>query len=98
MNNPQGSIWHRWDPHIHAPGTVLNNQYRGSDAWNTFLSGIEQSTPEIGALGITDYLSVDLYEQVLTEKKGGRLRNPAFCFRTLSYDSASRQRKSLRSI
>jgi hypothetical protein len=26
-----GSLWNRWDPHIHAPGTVPNDQYRGED-------------------------------------------------------------------
>ena len=25
----KGSEWHRWEPHIHAPGTVLNNQFEG---------------------------------------------------------------------
>ena len=23
----QGSGWHRWEPHIHSPGTVTNNQF-----------------------------------------------------------------------
>jgi hypothetical protein len=21
-HNPRGSVWHRWDPHLHAPGIV----------------------------------------------------------------------------
>lgn len=71
--NKQGSIWHRWDPHIHIPGTVLNNQYRSGDAWDQFFSRIETSTPALRALGITDYYSVDLYETVLEKKKEGRL-------------------------
>jgi hypothetical protein len=62
-----------WDPHIHAPGTVLNNQYRGSDAWEKFLTRVETSSPRIRALGITDYYSVDVYEQVLAHRKAGRL-------------------------
>ena len=72
-SNMQGSIWHRWDPHIHAPGTILNNQYRGADAWEKFLERIESSTPAIRALGITDYYSVDVYETVLEKKREGRL-------------------------
>jgi hypothetical protein len=70
---PGGSKWHRWDPHIHAPGTVFNNQYRGREAWEKFLSAIESSTPPIRALGITDYYNVDVYEQVLLHRKAGRL-------------------------
>jgi hypothetical protein len=69
----QGSRWHRWDPHIHAPGTILNNQYRGDDAWEQFLSRIETSDPPIRALGISDYYSVDIYETVLEKKRLGRL-------------------------
>ncbi|WP_372027431.1 AAA family ATPase [Tistrella mobilis] len=71
--DPGGSKWHRWDPHIHAPGTVLNNQYRGSDAWEKFLAQVEASSPRIRALGITDYYSVDVYEQVVAHRKSGRL-------------------------
>ncbi|MDB5853781.1 MAG: hypothetical protein JWR22_1822 [Herminiimonas sp.] len=68
-----GSKWHRWDPHIHAPGTVFNDQYRGGDAWEQFLTRVETSTPRIRALGITDYYSLDVYEAVLKRRKDGRL-------------------------
>jgi energy-coupling factor transporter ATP-binding protein EcfA2 len=78
--NPQGSMWNRWDPHIHAPGTVLANRYGGADPWKDFLSEVEQSEPTISALGITDYLSVDLYERVVAEKRKGRLRQVALLF------------------
>ena len=83
----QGSRWHRWDPHIHAPGTVLNDQYRDSDAWEQFLGRLEASDPPLRALGITDYYSVDTYK-AFTEKKrmiklypsagGGWLQRPWF--------------------
>jgi ABC-type lipoprotein export system ATPase subunit len=78
--NPQGSVWRRWDPHIHAPGTILADNFRGSNAWEEFLSNIERSEPVIGALGITDYLNVDLYERVAAEKKKGRLPNVGLLF------------------
>lgn len=76
--NPQGSVWCRWDPHIHAPGTILADHFRGADAWEEFLSGIEQSEPVIGALGITDYLNVDLYEHVVAEKEGAASQRRPF--------------------
>ena len=28
-----GAAWHRWDPHVHAPGTTLNDQFGGAGAW-----------------------------------------------------------------
>jgi len=78
--DPSGSNWHRWDPHLHAPGTVLNNQYRGEDAWEQFLSRVETATPQIRALGITDYYSVDVYEAVVAKKKEGRLPGVGLIF------------------
>jgi hypothetical protein len=75
-----GSKWHRWDPHLHAPGTVLNDQYPGADGWARFLDRIEASDPSIRALGITDYYSVDVYETVLAKKKEGRLADVDLIF------------------
>jgi len=70
---PSGSRWHRWDPHIHAPGTLLNNQFGGSDCWNEYLSSIESLVPTVRAIGVTDYYLLDLYERVRREKDAGRL-------------------------
>jgi hypothetical protein len=71
--DPRGSVWHRWDPHIHTPGTLLNNQFTGEDPWDDFLTRIESTTPPIRALGITDYFGIDLYEKVLEANSKGRL-------------------------
>lgn len=68
-----GSHWHRWDPHIHAPGTHINDQFVGSDVWNQYLTKIEQASPVISALGVTDYCSLATYEKVLAERARGRL-------------------------
>jgi hypothetical protein len=68
-----GSRWHRWEPHIHAPGTAINNQFKGSEAWEKYLGALESASPPINALGVTDYYSTDLYEQVVHAKQEGRL-------------------------
>lgn len=80
ISNPSGSVWHRWDPHIHAPGTILNNQFSGENPWEEFLQMIETSSPRIRALGITDYYSLALYEEVLNHKLAGRLPDVNFIF------------------
>jgi AAA domain, putative AbiEii toxin, Type IV TA system len=72
IQNALGSVWHRWDPHIHAPGTVLADNF-GDDAWENYLIAIEAAQPPIRALGVTDYYSVEGYQQVLAHKKAGRL-------------------------
>ena len=45
--NPRGSRWHRWDPHLHAPGTLLADQFAGD--WEAYLSAVENSDPPLGA-------------------------------------------------
>ena len=76
----RGSLWHRWDPHIHTPGTALNNQYAGPDPWGAFLSAIEASDPPIRALGITDYFGIERYEQVIEHHRQGRLSDVGLIF------------------
>jgi hypothetical protein len=60
VHEPRGSLWHRWDPHLHAPGTLLNDQFGGD--WNAYLAKIETSEPRIEALSVTDYFCIDTYK------------------------------------
>lgn len=72
---PSGSIWQRWEPHIHGPGTVLNDQFKGSNAFEDYLLALEQASPEMRAVGVTDYYSTEVYEAIVQAKASGRLRN-----------------------
>ncbi|MXW14525.1 MAG: AAA family ATPase [Rhodothermaceae bacterium] len=76
----KGSQWCRWEPHIHSPGTALNNQFRGADAWSRFLSTIESLTPPIRALGLTDYYLTENYQQLVQHKDDGRIPDVEFIF------------------
>ncbi|MER9489665.1 AAA family ATPase [Mesorhizobium sp. M0563] len=69
----RGSEWHRWEPHIHAPGTILNNQFGATDPWNFYLATLESLTPKIEAIAVTDYYVTDTYEEFLKHKAAGRL-------------------------
>ena len=66
-----GSQWRRWNPHIHAPGTLLNDQFEGE--WEKYLKAIEDATPSVEVLGITDYLSIECYKAVRVHYQNGRL-------------------------
>jgi hypothetical protein len=68
-----GSRWHRWEPHVHAPGTLLNNQFSGEDPWGEYLTTLEASDPPIRAVAVTDYYLTNTYEDVVAEKGKGRL-------------------------
>lgn len=69
----RGSEWHRWEPHIHAPGTVLNNQFGAADPWGAYLTSLEGLTPKVEAVAVTDYYVTDTYEEFLKHKAAGRL-------------------------
>ncbi|MFK4056810.1 TrlF family AAA-like ATPase [Brevundimonas sp. NPDC046655] len=76
----RGSEWRRWEPHIHAPGTVLNNQFGGPDPWGDYISALESQTPKIEAIAATDYYVTDTYEELLNYKAGGRLGDVQLIF------------------
>nr|WP_198528023.1 hypothetical protein [Rhodobacter capsulatus] len=76
----RGSEWRRWEPHIHAPGTVLNNQFGGGTPWVNYLTSPETVTPKIEAIAVTDYYLTDTYEEVLKHKMAGRLPNVQLIF------------------
>jgi hypothetical protein len=81
----RGSQWRRWEPHIHAPGTVLNNQFGGGDAWETYLSTLERLTPKIEAIAVTDYYVTETYEEVLKHKAAGRLPDVQLIFPNVEF-------------
>lgn len=69
----RGSEWHRWEPHIHTPDTVLNNQFGSVNPWDSYLATLETLTPKIEAIAVTDYYGTDTYEELLKYKASGRL-------------------------
>ena len=73
MSSHRGSEWHRWDPHIHAPGTLLEDRYPASDGWESYLRAIETASPTIRAIGVTDYCVTSSYERVKAARDTGHL-------------------------
>ena len=60
-NKKEGSVWTRWDLHLHAPGTKLADSYGGDSKENLerFVRMLEES--DVQVFGITDYFSFDGY-------------------------------------
>lgn len=71
-------MWHRWDPHLHAPGTLLGDQFGGD--WESYLRQIEIATPPVRALGVTDYFCIETYRQARMYKSTGRLPHVELLF------------------
>jgi len=62
FNDSRGSIWRKWDLHVHTPDTKLNDNYKtndGIDKWDQFCDIIENS--DVEAFGLTDYFSAANY-------------------------------------
>ena len=76
----RGSEWRRWEPHIHAPGTAMNNQFSGPTAWEDYLAALERASPAIEAIAVTDYYVTDTYQEVLRHKTAGRLPDTQLIF------------------
>ncbi|RUV41285.1 ATP-binding protein [Mesorhizobium sp. M1A.T.Ca.IN.004.03.1.1] len=75
----KGSDWQRWEPHIHAPGTVLEDRYP-ADGWEAYIAALENAAPPMRAIGITDYCVTSSYERVKAAKEAGRLEQCEFLF------------------
>ena len=60
-NNRFGSLWRRWDLHLHAPGTKLANSFGEANEANlkSYVETLESS--DVQVFGITDYFSFDCY-------------------------------------
>lgn len=63
----KGSIWRRWDIHLHAPGTLHNDQFKNN--WDGYLDAIKSASPSVCALGITDYFTLDCYKEAIQKQE-----------------------------
>ena len=64
-----GSVWRRWDLHIHTPETILNDQF---GSWDEFLAEIE-AQDDVRVIGVTDYFSIANYSKLKKYKADGRI-------------------------
>jgi len=75
MDYPMGSIWRKWDFHIHSPLSLLNNQFPklhdGSPDWEAY--ALRLSELDVSAIGVTDYFTIDGYKKVRELKTAGKL-------------------------
>ena len=76
MNYSQGSLWHKWDLHVHTPCSIV--QHYGGDndeSWENFIKDLESLPPEFKVVGINDYIFLDGYKKVMEYKNDDRLQN-----------------------
>jgi predicted metal-dependent phosphoesterase TrpH len=66
---PRGSEWRKWDLHVHTPGTGREDKYTG---WPAFLQALK-AEKDVSVLGVTDYVSIANYEQLIKLKGNHKL-------------------------
>lgn len=79
----RGSIWRKWDLHIHTPASFHHQfrflseeekeKYQG-DIWEKYIDELEKVS-DVSVIGITDYFSIEGYKKVLEYRRNGRLQN-----------------------
>ncbi|MEM5640440.1 hypothetical protein AAHH71_26210 [Bacillus toyonensis] len=71
MNDVRGSLWRKWDLHVHTPESLVHqyNCAAEDDVWEKYISDLERLPPEIKVIGINDYIFLDGYIKVLEYKK-----------------------------
>lgn len=93
----RGSVWSKWDLHIHTPASICNKYVGGNEEeiWEKFISHLESLPKEVEVIGINDYYFIDGFEKVMNYKyKEGRLKNikkifPVLEFRIDTFGTAS---------
>lgn len=70
MDDKRGSVWRKWDLHVHMPEDKLNDGYnsiQGKDVWEDFCDRIEKS--DVDVFGLTEYFTIDKYKVFLKKYK-----------------------------
>ena len=75
VNDARGSLWRRWDLHVHTPASLRHNYGSGSNVWERFITALEQLPEDFSVIGINDYLFLEGYRKILEFKSQGRLKN-----------------------
>ncbi|PQP80854.1 DNA repair protein [Paenibacillus sp. PCH8] len=77
MNYEKGSMWTKWDLHVHTPYSIIHhfNGTTEDETWENYIRDLENLPSEIKVLGINDYIFIDGYRRVKQYKDNGRLSN-----------------------
>ncbi len=68
--DPRGSIWRRWDPHVHLPGTLAADAF-GTMSVTEALDLLATRSPNIEVVGVTDYFTTRSYRRAVEAWQAG---------------------------
>ena len=65
----KGSIWRKWNFHVHTKGTNKNDQFTSATMDDFFYAFFKKAFEnKVSAIGITDYFSIDRYNDAVDYK------------------------------
>lgn len=72
-----GSVWRKWDLHVHTPSSVPQQYGHEEDIWDTFVRELETKAAQyrVEGIGVTDYFSLEGYKNLLMYRKKGALQD-----------------------
>lgn len=73
MNDPKGSLWRKWDLHVHTPASY-DYEYLGIDGTEKIIDTINDSAIEVFA--ITDHFTLDGYKKLRDSGRIGKIILP----------------------
>lgn len=91
----RGSVWRKWDLHIHSPLSIKQQYKNTPEGWEKFITALENLPKDVKVIGLTDYYFIDGYEKVMDYKVNkNRLQNldkifPILEFRIDTFGTAS---------
>jgi energy-coupling factor transporter ATP-binding protein EcfA2 len=71
----RGSLWRKWDLHVHTPDSLVQHYGNDNEVWDKFIEALASLPAEFRVLGINDYIFLDGYKKVITAKANGKLPN-----------------------
>ncbi|MBV1928202.1 MAG: hypothetical protein KUG81_01655, partial [Gammaproteobacteria bacterium] len=72
-NAALGSVWKRWDLHVHTYDTIKENEFTGD--WDEYIKIVENASNDISVIGATDYFRIEGYKKLKEEKANGKMIN-----------------------
>ena len=77
LGNLKGSIWRKWDLHVHTPYSIYQRFGENNDeTWEKYIQDLENLPEEYAVIGVNDYLFLDGYEKLKSEQENNsRLPN-----------------------
>ena len=75
MQSERGSLWKKWDLHVHTPDSLVQEYGNDAHVWEKFILELEALPDDFKVIGVNDYIFISGYKKLKEAKLKGRLKN-----------------------